>query len=132
MSLNNYLDDYLGTIADYLGWTTSGSSYDAIISDTLEAYGVASEALAADTKKLHVIARYLAWKSVCVNTVGDYDYEADGGIFSRSQVYSMAEKMMFDCYAEASVYLDANQIEEGEFNTEQDPYQFKPYYLRGL
>lgn len=128
MNLKDYIQSYLGKFGDYLGWTFE---YSVIVDDCLEVYGVATEVEATDTKKLHAIARYKTWEKVLVEVSQDYNFSADGGNYSRSQIYEMAKQNYLLALNDAQTYLSEYQIEIGEVIDNQNPYiDFPPYYDR--
>jgi len=128
MALADYLIAYLGNLASDLGWSTS--SLSTVVSDTLETYGVDTEAQATDTKKLHAISKVHLWKKALIETSSKYNFSADGASFSRSQFYDMVLKNYELALSEAMNYLPFYQIEIGELFTENDPYTFIPWNER--
>ena len=59
MSLSTYLTDYIGEFIDALKWSSVPTS---VTTETLLAYGVATEALATDTTKLYSLGRVKLWE----------------------------------------------------------------------
>ena len=128
MTLVNYLESYLGGLATQIGWTTSGSSYDFTISETLRLYGVDSEAEATDLNKLYVIGKRVLWESILREVSFDYDYTANGASFKRSQMYDFIKQNLDDAATEASYYLGDYKISTGVLGGDAvDPYSNYPY-----
>jgi hypothetical protein len=126
--LANYLHSVLGGLASQLGWTIEADSYDFIISETLEKYGVDTETLATDTKKLHALGKVELWKAVLTEVTFDYSFSADGASYSRNQMYEMCSRNYITALTEALAYDVNYQIETGNFSTEHNPYLSFPEY----
>lgn len=132
MSLADYLNSVLGGLASQLGWSVvAGNSYDFIVSETLEKYGVVTEIDATDTNKLHALGKVCLWKQVLIEVSFDYSFSADGATYNRNQLYEMIKQNYADALADASQYDPNNLITVGTVTTEQNPYQvFPPYNER--
>lgn len=133
MTLENYMSDYLGGLETQLGWSTSGSSYDFAVSETLRIYGVDNESDATDTDKLYTIARYVLWGCVVREISFDYDYSTNGASYKRSQMYDTVKQNLTDAETDAMPYLANYQIVLGKTGNEaHDPYSNYPYIDRYL
>lgn len=122
-----YLHAALGAAATALGWTVDGGDYDEIVNETLLAYGVADIADAADIRKVRALGRREAWRGVITAVSLDYDFKADGGSYSRSQMQEQARQAFALAESEALPYDDAYTVEVGRLELDYDPYQPDPW-----
>lgn len=126
MALIDFIESYVGKFGEYLGW--GATEFNFIVAETLESYGVTTEAEATDTKKLHALARMKTWERALVESAQDYNFSADGASYSRNQVYEAVKQHYLNAILDAMPYLETYTIELGELNTNQDPYiDFPPY-----
>jgi hypothetical protein len=88
-TLAEYILAILGPVAAALGWAEQADVQETL-NEALLAYGVADIADADDIAKLRALARREAWRAAAAATAGDYDFEADGGRYNRSQVHAQA------------------------------------------
>ena len=103
MALVDYITSNFTQLKTQLGW--SDSLQIATITDkTLELYGVATEALATDARKLHAIADIAVWRQALADVSLDYSFSADGGSYSRSQQADMVRKNLDDAINAAVAY----------------------------
>jgi hypothetical protein len=130
MSLSTFITDTLGSFYDYLDWDSDNT--DFVIQETLEQYGVDTEAEATDEVKLHALARVEIWKRVLVEVGHNYNFSADGGTYNRSQVFDMVTKNYELALKKALPYQSEYGIDTGELTTEQDPYNSIYWYERDL
>lgn len=121
--LADYLHAYLGNLAAQLNWNVESGSYNSAVIETLEKYGVETEAQATNTKKLHALGKVELWKAVLREVSFDYDFSADGASYKRSQLHELVSKNLAEAFLDAFPYLPEYQIEVGEFTTEEDPYK---------
>jgi len=128
--LTDYLQSYLGGLAEQLDWDST--DYEFIVSETLELYGMDTEAQATDSKKLHALAKVITWKTVLREVTFNYDFSADGASFKRSQMYALAKQNLDEAMKDALEYLPAYEILSGEMTTEHDPYIYLDYSGRSL
>ena len=103
MALADYITDNFGQIKSQLGWSDSVQLV-TITEKTLELYGVATEAEATDTRKLHAIADVAVWRQALADVSLDYNFSADGASYSRSQQADMIRKNLNDAITEAVAY----------------------------
>lgn len=129
MALDAYMVSYLGNVTTHFGWSASDFAVD--VADTLEAYGVSSEADATDAVKLHALAKMKCWEKVLTNCATNYDFSTDGATWNRSQLFEMADKMYNKCVMEALQYMATYAIEQGKLDDSMnDPYSNVPYWDR--
>lgn len=91
-TLADYMHTALGAVASAMAYT-SPASYSEAVNEALLGYGVDDIATISgreNIRKLRALARVQAWKQVIADVTGDYDFSADGGQYSRSQVHKMA------------------------------------------
>ena len=133
-SLSTYLHNYLGTtLTTQLNWSTSGSSYDFIVDETLSTYGVTTESEATNTTKLQAIAKVKLWEAVLREFSFDFDYSANSASFKRSQVYENIQKQLNQAITSAYQYLPQYKIKIGKYNLDKnDPYSNVPYTDRNV
>jgi hypothetical protein len=130
-TLKGLMHAMLGAVADSLGWSVAGGSYDEALNETLLAYGtddVATVVGRENLLELRALARREVWRAVMAETSGDYDFQDEAGRNNRSQVFAMASKNYAQAAADALVYdpLYEIRIETMGFG---DPYL--PFKLEG-
>ena len=106
MTLATYISDNFPTVKSQLGWNDS-TQIVTIVAKAVELYGVATEALATDTTKLHVLADVAVWRQALNDIALDYNFSADGASFSRSQAVDAIRKNLDEAYSVAIVYSSA-------------------------
>lgn len=104
MALADYITSNFGQIKTQLGWSDS-EEIAAITEKALEFYGVATEVLATDTKKLHALADIAVWRQALADVSLDFNFSADGASYSRSQQADMIRKNLDEAYNSAIVYM---------------------------
>jgi hypothetical protein len=129
MTLSTYLESYLGTtLTNQLNWSTSGSSFDFIVEETLSTYGVSSELEATNLPKLHAIAKVKLWEAVLREFSFDFDYTDLSSSIRRSQVFENIQKQLNQAISSAYQYLPQYKIRIGKYNLDKnDPYSNTPY-----
>jgi hypothetical protein len=120
MSLTTYLTDRYSVIYNALGWT----GFDSIIEDTLELYGVDTEAEATNETKLHRLADYALWSQAKTDVTLDYDFSADGARYSRSQMFKMVDENLSEAFSNALPYLPDLQVDTTTVTIDNDPYDY--------
>lgn len=129
MTLAEYLEGYLGGLADQLGWNSN--SYTFVVAEALRLYGVSSEDQATDLNKLYALARVALWEAVLREVSMDFDYSANGANFRRSQVYEQVRQNLEDARADAQMYLGDYAVGTGILDEDRfDPYSNRPYSMR--
>lgn len=103
MALADYITANFSQIKTQLGWSDS-LQITAITEKTLEMYGVATEAEATDSKKLHAIADVAVWRQALNDVSLDYSFSADGASYSRSQQADMIRENLNNAIAHAVAY----------------------------
>lgn len=116
MTLSDYITANFRQIKTQLSWSDS-LEIAAITDKTLEMYGVATEVLATDTKKLHVLADIAVWRQALHDVSLDYNFSADGASYSRGMQSDMIRKNLETAMADAIVYLPNYAI---TFNASDD------------
>lgn len=104
MALSDYITANFRQVKTQLGWHDS-LQVIAITDKTLEMYGVATEAEATDSKKLHALADIAVWRQALADVSLDYNFSADGASYSRSQQADMIRKNLDEATNNALVYL---------------------------
>ena len=104
MALSDYITANFRQVKTQLGWYDS-LQVIAITDKTLEMYGVATEAEATDSKKLHALADIAVWRQALADVSLDYNFSADGASYSRSQQADMIRKNLDEATNNALVYL---------------------------
>lgn len=125
-----------GPIGDALGWYAAAGDYQPVIDAALLAYGdpfdLAQISGADPIKKLRALLRVEVWRRICDYTAGDFDFKADGGTFSRSQVYAQAVSQLHRAEADAIAFVPAYQVTPIRMEYKNDPYQYRPEEERTL
>lgn len=104
MTLVDYITANFRQVKTQLGWHDS-LQIVAITDKTLEMYGVATEAEATDSKKLHALADIAVWRHALADVSLDYDFNADNAGYKRSQQADMIRKNLDEATNNALVYL---------------------------
>jgi hypothetical protein len=121
ITLASFMLAALSSVATAMGWTALADVQEAI-NDTLLAYGVTDIIQATDIKKLRALAKVAVWQQVAAATAGDYDFSADGGSYSRSQLHEMAVDALGLAQTAASVYDTDYQMGLVRVEWKNDPY----------
>ena len=98
-ALRDYMLASVGTVGSMLSLTAS--SFTEAVNDALVAYGVTDIALATNIAKLRGIAKVEAWRLIVTTTVGEYNFSADGGTYSREQLHKHAVDALARAEADA-------------------------------
>lgn len=118
----------LKDLSSVLGWTTP-SDYTEAVNDALlmmDVDDISEVSGRANIMKLRVAAQVAAWRQVVAATTGDYDFAADGGRYTRSQVNEQAraalklaedQAMAYGLLANYKVVIDA-------VSHIHDPYEY--------
>ena len=116
-----YLQNYLGSLYSYIpSWTASTMSF--IEQEAADLYGVANINDVTDTIKFNALLRFKAIERFLIEVTADYNYSADGESFSRSNVFTQAEKMYKIAIKDALPYLPEGQIQIGSMDFGRNPY----------
>lgn len=126
ITFEQYLLDSLGATGIQLGWQTIGDLENVVV-DTLLLLGVDDITTLvenADLRKLRVAGQLCLWRQVMASTAGDYTFSADGGSYSRDQVFAHAQQMMAQAEAAAAALdiLDTYAVTSLAANYHIDPY----------
>jgi hypothetical protein len=109
MTLATYISDNFPTVKTQLGWNDS-TQIVTIVAKAVELYGVATEALATDSVKLHTLADVAVWRQALADISLDYNFSADGASFSRSQATDAIRKNLDMAESKAIAYMPAYQV----------------------
>lgn len=111
----------LNKVAASLGWTSLADVQEAV-NDTLLAYGVSDISAATDVTKLRALARVAVWQQVVAAVAVAYNFSADGGSYSRSQLQDMALKALAQAQTMAASYDPNYRITTAKIVYKHDPY----------
>lgn len=103
--------------------------YAEAVNDALLAYGtqdIASISGVAAIMKIRALARVYAWQYVVSNFAALVDFSADGGQYSRSQMFKQAKESLELAQTQALAYDPAYQVNVVAIDHTQDPYQYRP------
>lgn len=109
MTLTAYITANFRQIKSQLAWSDS-LEITAIIDKTLEFYGVATEAEATDTSKLHALADVAVWRQALTDVSLDYNFSADNASYSRSQQADMIRENLEGAVTAALVHMPSYTI----------------------
>jgi hypothetical protein len=109
MTLTTYISDNFPTIKSQLGWSDS-VQIAVIVDKAVELYGAASESVATDLAKLHVLADVAVWRQALNDISLDYAFSADGASFHRNQAVDAIRKNLAEAYTNAMVYMSGYDI----------------------
>ncbi len=114
-TFKTYLHATAGDVASVLGWSVAGGDYDEIVNETLFAYGVddISEVTGRDNlRKLRALGRVALWRQASHDAAARFDFSADGGSYSRSQIGKAIGAALAQAEYDALAYSDALVIEK--------------------
>lgn len=126
--LAEYMHETLRAVAGVLGWSVAGGSYTEPVNETLVAYGqpdISQITGLEAIRKLRTLARVEAWRAVVSETVADYDYQADGGNFHRSQAHAHAKAMLYQAEQDALAFSPVYRVIVNRVDHKHDPYQYR-------
>jgi hypothetical protein len=109
MALSDYISSTFPQVKAQLAWTDS-VTLPVIVAATLEKYGVALEAQATDTTKLHALADVAVWQQALNDISLDYAFAADNASFQRQQAVAQVRDNLRSAEGAAAAYLPAYQI----------------------
>lgn len=102
-TLATFMADEIGQFATVFSWTvgsTDAGSYAEVVNTVLEMAGKSAVADLA-VVEARALARICIWRRVLKMAATEFDFEADGGSFTTSQVQSMASKALNEAIEEA-------------------------------
>ena len=106
-TLRHYMLDVLQSVGPAAAW--SAEDMDEQLIDVLLVCGVASAADETNVRKLRGVAAYYAWDKLVTAVSGDFSFAADGGQYTRKQVYDMAKERLQAAREKAAEWLDATE-----------------------
>jgi hypothetical protein len=112
-SLASYLDDALGPMADVLGWSVGGNSYNLPISRAMRALGlsdVTTVTAAADLAALEAVATREAWRLAVQHLSTRYRFSVDQQSFDRPGMQAMAKEALALVEADTVLALAASGV----------------------
>lgn len=120
MALADYINETFEQVVTQLAWDSG--RIDAVISKTLQYYGVAAEADATDDTKREALADYAVWRQALADISLDYAFSADGGSFSRQQAVEQVRQNVLAAEMNALRYLSNYEIIIHQDQTNADWY----------
>lgn len=121
--LLQFMVDVLASVADILDWNVASSELKEALIETLIGYGITDIASATDLKKLRTLARMEAWRAVMQATAGDFNFQADGGTYSRAQVHAQAMNQFKLAESSALPYLSTYKVSSVQVVYPDDVYR---------
>lgn len=129
-TLAQYMESVLGPVAGALAYTAPDSYKEAVNEALLDygADGIASITGRENIRKLRVLARVQVWRQVVAAVSGDFDFSADEGDYSRSQVQEMALKALEIAEQEAMALgaIPGYVVGIDAVKHIHDPYAYRP------
>lgn len=128
-TLSLFMHKTIQAVADVLNWSVAAGSYEEAVNNTLLSVGVddigevqGRAALGA----LRAVARVEVWRAVLAASAADFDFDADGGRFSRSQIHEMAKTNLALAEADAASYSPTYRVVVDRVIYRNDPYSYRP------
>lgn len=125
-TLKAFMHDTLAGVADVLGFSVANGDYDEPLISTLFAIDVddvTTITSRADLLKLRKLAAREAWRAAQAEAASRYHFNADGGQYSRQQVFDMIGPNLERAEREASPYDAYSPLRVGRTTvTYDDPY----------
>lgn len=137
-TLGQYMQTLLGKVAGALALTAGpadAGDFAEAVNDALLAYGTSDISTItglANITKLRALARVAAWQYVVTNFAALYDFSADGGSYSRSQLYKQAKESLALAQQAALPYDPLYQAQVIAVDQTHDPYTYRPEDEAGL
>jgi hypothetical protein len=103
-TLAEYMHSALREVATTLGFAPGDGDYDEAVNEALLAYGVTDIAEATQIAKLRTLARREAWRQAQSAAAARFDFSADGGDYSRSQLHKQITTNLERAEADAAPY----------------------------
>ena len=129
-TLADFMHAKLGDMAGVLGLTVGESdagSYAEVVYDALLAYGTDDisgiEGL-ENIRKLRALAKVAVWQFAADVLSTRYDFSADGGKYSRSQMQKMAKDALSLAITDALVYDDSYAVTVHSVDDIHNPYKY--------
>lgn len=137
-TLAEFMETTLGKCAKALelhAAPNDAGDFAEAVNDSLLAYGTDDISTISGTDnllKLRALARKAAWQYVVNNFAALYDFSADGGTYSRSQLFSQAKQAMEQAERQALMYDPVYQASVVRLDHKHDPYRYRPEEDRTL
>jgi hypothetical protein len=131
-TLAEYMQAMLGKVAKALELTAvpgGAGDFQEAVNDALLAYGtndISTISGMDNLLKLRALALKAAWQYVVNNFAALYDFSADGGTYSRSQLFSQAKQALEQAERQALMYDPAYQASVVRLDHMHDPYKYRP------
>lgn len=128
-ALAAYMHDVLGAVGTSLDFSVTDGDYAEAVNDALVAYGVddiQTVSGRANIARLRALARVEAWRLVVRNTAGDYDFQADGARYNRSQIHAQAQENLQEALNDAAAYDPSYRVGIDRIVHKHDPYAYLP------
>jgi hypothetical protein len=104
----------------------SGGRVIEMCDDILSLYGVTDWAEVTNIPKVRALAKVIAWKHAMEITSVSYNFSADGGNYSLSQMHDMCQKNYKAALSDAMLFDSNYVIAVEEMVPTQNPYAFDP------
>jgi hypothetical protein len=127
-TLAQYMEGTLGSTSGVLSMAAADGDFDEAVNSALLTYGQTdiSQITGSDNiAKLRTLARLEAWRVALASAAGDFDFEADGGRYSRGQIHTRIVDNLARAEIDALVYLPGYQVGAQAITWTQDPYQWR-------
>ncbi|HLE52704.1 MAG TPA: hypothetical protein VI755_11615 [Anaerolineales bacterium] len=137
-TLGQYMQTLLGKVASALALTAGPSDagdFSEAVNDAVLACGttdISTITGLANITKLRALARVAAWRYVVDNFAALYDFSADGGSYSRSQLFKQAKESLVLAQQAALPYDPAYQAQVVAIDQKHDPYAYRPEDETGI
>ena len=121
-TLAQFIIGALSQVGSVLGWTTLADVQD-VVDETLLAYGVDTIDAAMEVRKMRTLARREAWRAAAAGLAIHFDFSADGGSYSKEQLYTHAQEMFRQTEQAAYAYDSGYQVGVDRLRYVHDPYR---------
>lgn len=128
-TLAEFMLSELGATAAAVGLTLAGLA--EAVNEAMLVYPCVVMADATNIQKIRAIARVEAWRAVCNQVAGDYDFADAGASYSRSQALQNAQKRLDQALADAAQYYPGYQVGTAKISFTNDPYKTPDITLIG-
>lgn len=126
--LAQFMESTLAATAGVLSLAAADGDFDEAVNSVLLAYGqtdISQISGSSNIMKLRLLARVEAWRLALATVSGDFDFEADGGRYSRSQMHKQIKSNLTQAESDAMAYLPDYQVSAQDIVWTQDPYQWR-------
>lgn len=127
-----FLHTSAGRVAEVLGWSVAAGSYSEIVNEALLTVGaetIAGVTGAVEIRKFRAAGQVALWESIVAALTAEYDFSADGGSYSRSQMQKAALARLEQAKATLA-QIELGEAGELEWVVEGETLGYADFYAK--